>query len=304
MNNFLNINDLSKDKIFQFIDGALNSKNSLLDQGNELSGKNLIVFFEKKSTRTRLSFDIAIKQLGGSSTILNKEDIHLANQKENIGDTIKTFSLYADGLILRVDDHNTLSEAAKYSDVPIINALSNISHPCQCMAGLMTLIEEKKSLNNLNILWIGPITNVANSWIDAFNMDLGFSFNIFCPEKLSEKYINKMKDYKINPKIDCSGILHGEINKQLLENADVIMTDTWHSMGDDTNIDDLKTLKEFRVTNKIMSYAKSDCIFMHCLPANRNEEVDGEVIDGRNSRVWQEAKNRLFIQKQILKELI
>ena len=138
MNNFLNINDLSKDKIFQFIDGALNSKNSLLDQGNELSGKNLIVFFEKKSTRTRLSFDIAIKQLGGSSTILNKEDIHLANQKENIGDTIKTFSLYADGLILRVDDHNTLSEAAKYSDVPIINALSNISHPCQCMAGLMT----------------------------------------------------------------------------------------------------------------------------------------------------------------------
>ena len=301
MKNFIDIKDLSKSGLTSLLDKALQNKRSKTTIQNHLKGKNLVLFFEKKSTRTRLSFDIAIKQLGGFTTILNKEDIHLGNDKESVSDTINTFGLYADGLILRVNDHKTIMSASKLSNLPVINALSNLSHPCQCLAGLMTLLEERGSLQKLNIVWMGPITNVANSWIEAFKKDLGFSFNIFCPEAWFEKYKEKMKEYDIS--IDIDDIVHHRINDQILAQADAVMTDTWKSMGENIKKQDYDLLKEFRVTEKVMNKAKSDSIFMHCLPANRNEEVEASVIDGNNSRVWQEASNRLFIQKEILKEI-
>ncbi len=301
MKNFIDIKELSKNKLASLLDNALKNKSSKTSIQEHLSSKNFILFFEKKSTRTRLSFDIAIKQLGGSTTILNKEDIHLGNNKESVSDTINTFGLYADGIILRVNDHRTILNASKSSNLPIINALSNLSHPCQCLAGLMTLIEERGSLEKLNIVWMGPITNVANSWIEAFKKELGFSLNIFCPETWFENYREKMKEYDISTNLD--GIVHHQINNQILAQADAVMTDTWKSMGEDIKNQDLDLIKEFRVTEKIMKMTKSDSIFMHCLPANRNEEVEASVIDGSNSRVWQEANNRLFIQKEILKEL-
>ena len=189
--------------------------------------------------------------------------------------------------------------ASKLSHLPVINALSNLSHPCQCLAGLMTLLEERGSLEKLNIVWMGPITNVANSWIEAFKKDLGFSLNIFCPEAWFEKYKEKMQEYDISTDVD--DIVHHRINDQILAQADAVMTDTWKSMGENIEKQDYDLLKEFRVTEKVMNMAKSDSIFMHCLPANRNEEVEASVIDGNNSRVWQEASNRLFVQKEILK---
>ena len=301
MKNFIDIKELSKGELTSLLDNALQNKKSKTKLQNHLNGKNLVLFFEKKSTRTRLSFDIAIKKLGGSATILNKEDIHLGDDKESVSDTISTFGLYADGLILRVSDHKTIMGASKLSNLPVINALSNLSHPCQCLAGLMTLLEERGSLEKLNIIWMGPITNVANSWIEAFKKELGFSLNIFCPETWFEKYREKMKEYDIST--DLNGIVHHRIKDRILSQADVIMTDTWKSMGEDTKNYDYDLIKEFRVTEKIMKKAKSDSIFMHCLPANRNEEVESSVIDGSNSRVWQEASNRLFVQKEILKEL-
>ena len=299
MKSFIDIKELSKSELTSLLDNALQNKRSKATTQNNLNGKNLVLFFEKKSTRTRLSFDIAIKQLGGSTTILNMEDIHLGNDKESINDTINTFGLYADGLILRVNDHKTIISALKLSNLPVINALSNLSHPCQCLAGLMTLLEEKGSLKKLNIVWIGPITNVANSWIEAFKKELGFSFNIFCPETWFEKYKEKMKEYDIAT--DLNDIVHHQINDQILAQADAVMTDTWKSMGENIMKQDYDSIKEFRVTEKVMKKAKSDSIFMHCLPANRNEEVEASVIDGDNSRVWQEARNRLFVQKEILK---
>ena len=301
MKNFIDIKDLSKSELISLLDNAIQNKRSKTTIQNYLNGKNLVLFFEKKSTRTRLSFDIAIKQLGGFTTILNKEDIHLGNDKESVSDTINTFGLYADGLILRVNDHKTIMSASKLSNLPVINALSNLSHPCQCLAGLMTLLEERGSLKKLNLVWMGPITNVANSWIEAFKKDLGFSLNIFCPEAWFEKYKEKMKEYDISTDVD--DIVHHRINDQILAQADAVITDTWKSMGENIEKQDYDLIKEFRVTQKVMNKAKSDSIFMHCLPANRNEEVEASVIDGNSSRVWQEASNRLFVQKQILKEI-
>ena len=301
MKNFIDIKDLSKSELISLLDNAIQNKRSKTTIQNYLNGKNLVIFFEKKSTRTRLSFDIAIKQLGGFTTILNKEDIHLGNDKESVSDTINTFGLYADGLILRVNDHKTIMSASKLSNLPVINALSNLSHPCQCLAGLMTLLEERGSLKKLNLVWMGPITNVANSWIEAFKKDLGFSLNIFCPEAWFEKYKEKMMEYDISTDVD--DIVHHRINDQILAQADAVITDTWKSMGENIEKQDYDLIKEFRVTQKVMNKAKSDSIFMHCLPANRNEEVEASVIDGNNSRVWQEASNRLFVQKEILKEI-
>ena len=302
MKHFTDISEIEKSEIENILIEAIELKKSNIKTNNYLKGKNLILLFEKTSTRTRLSFDIAIKQLDGISTILNSNDIHLASGKETIEDTIKTFGLYSDGIIMRVNNHETILKSANISEIPVINALSNVSHPCQCMAGMMTLIEEKGSLHGLNIVWMGPITNVTHSWIEAYLKDLGFNFTIFCPSEWTKKYLNKLKEYEIS--LNINEIVKSTIDEKTLSKADVIMTDTWQSMGDQYKSNELSILNEFKVTNSIMNSAKKESIFMHCLPANRNQEVEKEVIDGSQSRVWQEASNRLHVQKQILKNYI
>ena len=302
MKHFTDISEIEKSEIENILVDAIELKKSNIKTNNYLKGKNLILLFEKTSTRTRLSFDIAIKQLDGISTILNSNDIHLASGKETIEDTIKTFGLYSDGIIMRVNNHETILKSANISEIPVINALSNVSHPCQCMAGMMTLIEEKGSLHGLNIVWMVPITNVTHSWIEAYLKDLGFNFTIFCPSEWTKKYLNKLKEYEIS--LNINEIVKSTIDEKTLSKADVIMTDTWQSMGDQYKSNELSILNEFKVTNSIMNSAKKESIFMHCLPANRNQEVEKEVIDGSQSRVWQEASNRLHVQKQILKNYI
>ena len=302
MKNFIDIKDFTTEELTEFLLSAIENKTQKFGSDETLSGKNLILFFEKNSTRTRLSFDLAVKQLGGSSIILNGTDIHLSNGKESLSDTIKTFSLYSDGVVMRVNNHQTILETLEVSSVPIINGLSNLSHPCQCMAGLMTIIEEKGSLENLNITWFGPITNVAHSWIEAHSKNLGFKFSIFSPDRSRDLYLSKITKYKEN--LNVEGIIYNQINDEILSTADVIMTDTWQSMGEETDEQVIRELHDYRVTKSLMNKAKKDCIFMHCLPANRGQEVEEAVIDGTNSRIWEEASNRLYVQKQILRVLI
>ena len=203
---------------------------------------------------------------------------------------------------MRVNNHQALLDTIEVSSVPIINGLSNLSHPCQCMAGLMTIIEEKGSLENLNITWFGPITNVAHSWIEAHSKNLGFKFSIFSPNRCRDLYLSKISKYKEN--VNLESIIHNQIDDEILSAADVIMTDTWQSMGEETDEQVIKELHDFRVTKSLMNKAKKDCMFMHCLPANRGQEVEEGVIDGANSRIWEEASNRLHVQKQILRILL
>ena len=302
MKNFIDIKDFTAEEIIELINLAIENKTQNFSSDEILSGKNLILFFEKNSTRTRLSFDLAVKQLGGSSIVLNGSDIHLASGKESLTDTIKTFSLYSDGVIMRVNDHWTLLNSINASSAPIINGLSNLSHPCQCMAGLMTVIEEKGSLENLNIIWFGPITNVAHSWIESHSKNLGFKLRIFSPDRFRDLYLSKISKYKDNK--DVESIIYNQIDDEILSTADVIMTDTWQSMGEENDEKVIKELYDFRVSKNLMDKAKEDCIFMHCLPANRDQEVEESVIDGVKSRIWEEASNRLHIQKQILRMLI
>ncbi len=299
MKNFLDIKDLSREEILKYIDEAIKMKANKVPESSIASGKILAMIFQKKSTRTRLSFDVAIRQLGGSSIVLDMKEIHLGTGSESLSDTSKTIALYVDALVLRVNDHNNIIEMSKNSTIPIINGLSDISHPCQVMADLMTVVEEKKSLENLNIVWMGPITNVAHSWIEAFNKKLGFNLTICCPESLQRKYQEKcmLNRISFNDELFISNISNAK-----LDNADVIVTDTWESMGEQTEHKDLMNLENYRVSKSIMDMTPSDCLFMHCLPANRNQEVEAQVIDGSSSRVWQEAENRLHIQKQILIE--
>ncbi len=302
MKNFIDIKDFSGEQVKELLTAAIENKSKNSSTDEILSGKNLILFFEKNSTRTRLSFDLAVKQLGGSSIILNGSDIHLSSGKESLADTIKTFNLYSDGVVMRVKSHQTLLDTLEVSSVPIVNGLSDLSHPCQCMAGLMTIIEEKGSLENLNVLWFGPITNVAHSWIESHFKNLGFKLSIFSSNRLSDQYLSKISRYKENTNLHS--IIYNKIDDEILSKADVIMTDTWQSMGEETDDKMINELNDFKVTKSIMDRAKKDCIFMHCLPANRDQEVEESVIDGVNSRVWEEAVNRLHIQKQILRKLL
>ncbi len=299
MKNFIDIKDFSKEEILRWIDLAIKSKKNATYDSKIIANKVLALIFEKQSTRTRLSFDVAIRQLGGTSIVLDMNGLHLGNGNESLADTSKTMSLYVDALVLRVNNHNSIIEMAKNSSIPVINGLSNISHPCQAMAGLMTLFEEKETFENLNLVWMGPITNVAHSWIEAFNKKLGFSLSIFCPETLQKKYQKKCNSSNIEIKND---IFFPNISKDILSSADAVLTDTWESMGETVDQKELTELQKYRVTQSLMDMTPSECLFMHCLPANRSQEVDAQVIDGPSSRVWQEAENRLHIQKQILIE--
>ena len=299
MKNFIDIKHISKEEILNLIQKAIKRKNSSTERiSNFAQNKVLALIFEKQSTRTRLSFDIAMKQIGGSSINMDMNGMHLGNGTESLSDTAKVLSLYVDAAVLRVNKHNALLEIARNSSIPIINGLSDISHPCQTMAGLMTLMEIKKTLTNLNLVWLGPITNVAHSWIEAFMKNLGFSLKIICPNESKEIYEKKCNEYAID--LPKENIILSDLSEEILNTADAILTDTWVSMGEEGSDSYIDKLKDYRVRESIMKKTKNSCTFMHCLPVNRNQEVEASVIDGPSSSVWLEAENRLHIQKEIL----
>ena len=258
----------------------------------DMEQKILAMIFEKPSTRTRVSFEIGMKQMNGEVVILDQNDTQLA-RGESIKDTIKVLSNYVDIIMYRGSSNQRLSEIVKNSTVPIINGLTDLSHPCQIMADLMTLEEKFDSLNKLKICWVGDGNNVCNSWIHACK-HFKFKLNIATPQNFRPQKKELKKVTNCENKIE---IFNNPIDA--VSGADVIITDTWFSMGlEDKN--NLSDFEGYQINKSLMNHAKSNAIFLHCLPAHRGQEVTDEVIDGSNSLVWEEAKNRLFVQKAIL----
>ena len=302
MKNFINISDISKKELRLIIENAKLRKSkrqkinkNAVDADMLLDGKILVMIFEKPSTRTRISFDIAVKQLGGKSLTLNPDEIHYGNGNESLHDTAKILSQYADIVMLRTHVHKKVVDFSKYLDIPIINGLTDLNHPCQIMSDIMTYEELRGPIKNKKIAWLGDGNNIVYSLIEA-SVQFGFKLSIACPKGYEPniKILNWAK--KNNSKV--------EITKKALiaaKNADCIMTDKWISMGDKISISKKrKALKPYQVNKKIMNVAKKDSIFMHCLPANRGDEVTDDVIDGKQSAVWLAALNRIHIQKSII----
>ena len=302
MNNFINISDLSKNELRSIIDGAKKRKSergdkphSQPDEDQPLQGKTMIMIFEKTSTRTRISFDLAVKQLGGSSIILNQDEIHYGKGEETIKDTAKVLSQYADVLMIRTDSHKNVDEFKKYLDIPVINGLTNQGHPCQVMSDILTFEELKGDIKGKTVTWVGDGNNVANSFIQAA-AKFEFKLKIACPKKYQPDS-NVIKSAKKN---NCELLITEDPYKAAAD-ADCIMTDKWISMSDKGDKKKKKKiLKKYQVNKKLMKHAKPDSIFMHCLPASREEEVTSEVMDGKQSVVWLQAFNRIHAQKSII----
>ena len=303
MKNFLNISDLSSQELREIIEEAKTRKlkrkklnKSAADFDQPFTGKSMIMIFEKPSTRTRISFDIAVKQLGGSSIILDPNGTHYGKGDESIKDTAKVFSEYADIIMIRTSAHKNLENLAKHSNIPVINGLSELSHPCQIMSDILTFEEAKGNVQGKTIAWLGDgNNNMSNSFIEAAAR-FKFTLNIGCPDnyKPNKKILDWAKKNKAN-----INILKNP--SEAVKNVDCIMTDKWVSMNDKVNKNKKKKLlKGYQVNKKLMKLAKTDAIFMHCLPVNRGDEVTDEIIDGKQSVVWTQALNRVHVQKSII----
>ena len=264
------------------------------DKDAPLKDRTLAMIFEKNSTRTRFSFDMAIRQLGGSSIVVSAGDMQLG-RGESIEDTARVLSRYVDAVMIRANKHSSIEEFARHCTLPVVNGLTNKSHPCQIMADLQTLEERGVSLKDASVAWVGDGNNVCASFIHAAPK-FGYRLAIGAPVE----YDVDMAD------VERARAEQGRIDifrdaAQAVAEADVIVADTWVSMGD-VDIDErLKALSPFQVNPKLMSKAKKDAIFLHCLPAHRGEEVTADVIDGPQSAIFDEAENRLHAQKAILK---
>ena len=304
MKNFINISDCSSEELRRIIEEAKKRKNSRSglnksapDEDKPFDGKSMAMIFEKPSTRTRMSFDIAVKQLGGSSIILNPDGIHYGKGNETLKDTAKVLTEYVDIVMLRTSSHKNLEEFGKYLGIPIINGLSDFSHPCQIMSDILTYEESNGQISGKTISWIGDgNNNMSNSLIEAAGK-FNFNLRISCPKRYSpnKKILNWAKKNKVNLSITAKPL-------EAVKNADCIMTDKWISMNDKVNEKSKKKLlKPYQVNKKLMSKANIDAIFMHCLPVGRGEEVTDEVIDGNQSVVWRQALNRVHVQKSIIK---
>ena len=302
MKNFINISDIDKKNLRQIIDHAKllkqkrsTLKKSFVDLDAPMAGKVLIMIFEKVSTRTRISFEIAMKQLGGELLVLNPKESHYGSGDESLSDTAKVLSQYGDIIMMRTYEHENFLKFSKYLNIPIINGLTNLSHPCQIMSDIMTFEELKGPIAGKKIAWLGDGNNIVYSLIEAC-VQFNFQLTIACPKKFepNKKILKWAKDKKATIQITKNP-------KEAVNLADCVMTDKWISMGDKSNkIKKKKILKPYQVNNKIMNLAKKDAIFMHCLPANRGEEVTDSVMDGKQSAVWLEALNRIHVQKSII----
>ena len=301
MKHFINLKDIPSIDLRKILIDAkkrkkLRKKLTTLeaDRSSPLKGRLLIQIFEKSSLRTRLSFYLAIKQLGGGALTLRANELHLGEGEETIEDTAKILSTYGDGLMLRTDSDRKIKNFKDYISIPIINGLSPSSHPTQVLSDIFTVEEiKKKPISKLNIAWIGDSNNVLNSLIAA-SVKFNFKLNIGCPQdyKPNKFILDWMKKNKNKITIFSSA-------KKAISNADVLFSDKVISMND--KVDKKKKLakfKNYRITQKMMSYAKKDCIFLHCLP--RGQEVEEKVFFSKQSKVWHQALNRVHVQKSIL----
>ena len=295
MRNLIDINMLNDGiarKLLQTAKSYKSSGRGLLE-GAPLLGRTLAMIFEKPSTRTRISFEVAMTELGGSAIYLDAKSMQMG-RGETIADTAKVLGRYLDGIMIRAIRHETLLEMAKHSKIPVINGLTDISHPCQILADIMTFEEKLGDIENKTISWVGDGNNMANSWIHASKI-FNFKLRLACPSvRLPDENIVKWAmDNGANIKIMNDPM-------EACKDSNAILTDTWVSMGDENIINPEKIFNNFQVNDKLFAVAADDAIFMHCLPAHRGQEVSSEIIDGPRSVVWDEAENRLHIQKAIL----
>ncbi|MBW6521901.1 ornithine carbamoyltransferase [Sphingomonas sp. RHCKR47] len=298
MRHFLNLSDAGADAIAAMLDDALTRKQARagwpkgkVDADAPLSGRVLAMIFEKNSTRTRVSFDMAIRQLGGQSIVMEAGQMQLG-RGETVADTARVLSNYVDAIMIRTDDHAKVEEMAHYASVPVINGLTDASHPCQIMADLLTIIESGKSLPGLKVAWLGDGNNVLASIVEAAGL-MHFDVVAACPQGFQpeEETITR-----------ASGRARVVADpREAVEGADIVVTDTWISMGQAQAETKLAAMMPYQVDAGLMAHAKADAKFLHCLPAHRGEEVTPEVIDGAQSLIWAEAENRLHAQKAILR---
>ncbi|MCD6513938.1 MAG: ornithine carbamoyltransferase [Candidatus Odinarchaeota archaeon] len=302
---FLTLQDFTTEEILFLLDTADDFKRK--QKRNEphklLEGKTLALIFQKPSTRTRVSFEVAMKQLGGFTLYLSWNELQLG-RGETIADTARVLSRYVDCIMARVYSHSDLETLAEYADIPVINGLSDLTHPCQALADLMTIREKKGTFKDVKLAYVGDGgNNVAHSLLIAATK-VGMNIAIGTPEKYlpNEKIMKWALENakKSNSKVE---IVHDP--KEAVDNADVIYTDVWVSMGMEKEMEErMKIFPPFQVNSKLLSYAKEDVIVMHCLPAHRGAEITDDVIDGPHSVVWDQAENRLHAQKAILSLLI
>lgn len=283
---FIDINKIDIIELRTILEAAVGLKNNPDCCGKKpLEGLQLAMIFEKASTRTRMSFEVGMNQLGGDALLMTQEGSQLG-RGETIADTASTLSRYVDIIMMRTFNHDKVKDLAQNAAVPVINGLTDYSHPCQLLADVMTVEEHRGNIKGKKIAWLGDFNNVANTWAQAAGL---FDYNlvIACPEELESP-----------SEFDNVTKLHDP--QEAAKGADVIVTDTWASMGDENLEQKKELLKPYQVNDEIMKQANDDALFMHCLPAHRGEEVINGVIDGPQSVVWDEAENRLHTQKAIM----
>tara|TARA_R110002110_G_scaffold282201_2_gene496625 strand:- start:2864 stop:3790 length:927 start_codon:yes stop_codon:yes gene_type:complete len=292
---FLELKEVASAELRRIIDmGALFKRGEKLNGAAQpLTGRALAMIFEKPSTRTRVSFEVAMKQLGGSVVVLTPNEMQIG-RGETIADTARVLSRYVDAIMMRTTENDKLAELASYAEVPVINGLTDHSHPCQLMADIMTFEEHRGDIGGKRIAWCGDGNNMTRSWIEAAGR-FGFEMRLACPPELAppQDAIDWATD-------QGATIVSTTDPDEAVDGADCVVTDTWVSMGDTEADKRHNLLSPYRVDQRLMDRAANDAIFMHCLPAHRDEEVTADVLDGPQSVIWDEAENRLHAQKGIL----
>ena len=296
MDSLLSICDIKED-VSKIIDLACDIKAGKKED-KPLEGKTLAMVFQKSSTRTRVSFDVGMYQLGGRPIFLSSNDMQLG-RGESISDTACVLSRFVDGIMIRAIEHDDVVELAEYSDVPVISGLTNLEHPCQALADMLTIKEHFGSFENKKICFVGDGNNVCNSLLLVAPL-LGMDMSVACPKgyEPNEDIIKTAQEYAKENNTEI--IISDDLNVAL-DDVDVVYTDVWVSMGDEAEkVQRLKDLSPYQVSEELMDLANDDAIFMHCLPAIRGQEVSAEVIDGPQSVIYDQAENRLHAQKGIL----
>lgn len=297
---FLDLNDAGADALAAMINDAITRKaaradwpKGRADADAPLAGRVLAMIFEKNSTRTRVSFDMAMRQLGGNALVLDAGTTQLG-RGETIADTARVLSRMVDAIMIRTDDHAKIEELARYATVPVINGLTDQSHPCQIVADLQTIVEHGKALPGLELAWLGDGNNVLSSIVEAAGL-LKFNVRIAVPEGYDPdpRYIDRAREQGARITLTRNAA-------EAAAGAQVVVTDTWVSMGQSDAAARIAAMNPYQVNPQLMAGAASDALFLHCLPAHRGEEVTDAVIDGPRSVVWDEAENRLHAQKSVL----
>jgi len=292
INHFVDISDFKKNELKSIISFAKRIKNNPNKHKNLLQNKSLGMIFEKQSNRTRLSFDIGMKKIGGNVIELDKKGIGFG-KRESDSDMINVLSQYIDCLIIRNNDHSKIKELSRLNLLPIINGLSNFSHPCQILSDIFTIEEILGPIDKQNITWVGDINNVLISLLQASHI-FRFRLRIASPKALLLKNRSLINKYKSTNISFCSDPI------EAIKGTDCVMTDVWVSMGEKKSVKKKKKFKNFQINENLMQHTHKKTIFMHCLPAHRNEEVVDSVIDSKKSVVWQQAQNRMYVQQSIL----